>query len=234
MFGVNIDIMEWILRFYIIIIMISMFFSLIFTIFGIKLYKKANKKSSEALIPIYNLFVLMQITELPIYYFLLFLFPIFNILLIIRIEYKLYKLFNTSFKFFLGLVFVPFVFVPLLSFGKYKYKRKSISIKEEEEEEEKLDDIPILMSEEELNKLNSEEINTPEEDLDVDSIFKSDLQIQEEDITPYRAIKAEEDLSSDIYDEIVDKPKREKVEILDFKEIKNKKKEKDKIEIIDL
>lgn len=230
MFGIDMSILEWILKFYIIIIMISMSFSLIFTAFGSKLFQKANKKSSDALIPIYNLFVLIQITEMPTYYFLLFLFPIVNILLILKIEHRLHKLFNTSLEFFLGMIFLPFVFIPLLSFGQSKYKKKSNTNKEEEEAE--VLDVPILMSEEELNKLNEEEV---QEEIDVDSIFKSNTTINEEEIKPYKANKTSEDLEIDIYDEIEDKPKKERVEILDLKEMnKIKKKEKDKIEIIDL
>ncbi len=228
MFGVTLDTMEFILRFYIIFIMISMLFSLIFTAFGIKLYKKANKKASEALIPIYNLFILIQITELPIYYFLLFLFPILNIFLIIKISYKLYKLFNTSFPFLLGMIFLPYVFIPLLSYGKYKYKRK-VAIEQEEEEEETFEDTPILMSQDELEKLNEEDINTQDEDLDVDSIFRSNSYQTEDDTVPYKAVKSEDDT----YDEVPKETKRERVEILDFREIK-KSNEKDKIEIIDL
>lgn len=232
MFNLSFNTMEWVLNFYVIFVMNSFLFSILFMIFGSKLFKKANRKTSDALIPIYNLFILMQITELPIFYFLLFLFPIINVILIIYIEYKLYKLYETTFLFFIGMLFLPFIFIPILSFGRYQYKSKIYKEVKEEEDKELIENSPILMSEEEIDKLNNSPITAAEVgNLDIDSIFKSNA-IPKDDITPYKASKASKDEIKAIYgNNISDKNKIEKEQIKDINESNN---EKDKIEIIDL
>jgi hypothetical protein len=202
-------------------------------IIGVPLFKKANKKSSEALIPIYNLYVLLKIVQLPQFNFLVFLFPVFNIVLIIYIEYKLHKLFFTSKGFFIGMIFLPFVFLPMLAFGKYKYKQKPLT--KEEEENSEVQTSPLLLTEEEMKKMNE----VQEEPLDVDSIFKSDVALIEE-VEPYKAAKARDIYQNDgIYEE--EPPKNEvkkdkiieEVEVIDLDE-KKKKDDDEKIEIIDL
>ncbi len=229
MFDISFNTIESVLNFYMIFVVYSLTFSILFMLFGSKLYKKANKRTSDAIIPIYNLFVLIQITEIPIFYFLLFLFPVINILLIIYIEYKLYKIFGASLPFLFGLIFLPFIFIPMLSFGKYKYKNRLDKEKEEAEDKILIESSPILMSEEEINKLNNEEIKVN----DIDSIFKSDA-IVEEDITPYKASSASKNEIKEIYGNGNNISEEDIIEKETIKEIDNEKKEKDNVEIIDL
>ena len=50
-----------------------------------KIYQKAGKPGWASIIPIYNVVALLQITELPLWYFLLLLIPFVNFFIIIKI-----------------------------------------------------------------------------------------------------------------------------------------------------
>jgi hypothetical protein len=223
---------QLILNIYIGFLIISISFSILLMICGPSLFKKANKNKYEALIPIYNLYVLLQILQIPAFNFIVFLFPLFNVILIIYIEYKLHKTFYTSKLFFVGLLFFPFIFMLILAFGKYRYKQKILT--KEEEENNEVDTSPLLMSEEELKSIN--EIKA-EDNLDVDSIFKSEIEMLEE-VAPYRASKvnSEDEIyesEEEIKNEVSEEKKIEKVEVVDLADIK-KDKEEEKVEIVDL
>lgn len=218
-----------ILNIYIIFLIISASFSVLLMLCGYSLFKKANKKPFEAIIPIYNLFVLLHIVELPAFNFIIFLFPLFNIILIIYILYKLYKLFYAPKWFLIGLLIFPFIFLPILSFNKYKYKLRPLT--KEELEDNEIEKTPMLMSEEEIKSLN----DVPEEDLGVDSIFKSDIELIEE-VAPYKATStnAEEEIyKKEEPTEYKKEKKIEEVEVLDLNKSK-KENEEEKVEIVDL
>ena len=87
-----------------------------------KIFEKAGRAVGEAFVPVYNLVVLLQIAEIPSYYFFTLLVPGLNIILLIFVEYKLAKLFKVSKAFMWGIFLLPIVFIPMLAHGHYIYK----------------------------------------------------------------------------------------------------------------
>lgn len=107
---------------YYIIIAVIILAVFIFTMISLaKIFKKANRSGISAIIPFYNFLVLLEITNLPKWYFILLLIPGVNIIFEIFIMMELAKLFRKGKIFGLGLTFLPFVFYPLLAFGESEY-----------------------------------------------------------------------------------------------------------------
>lgn len=83
-----------------------------------KVYRKAGKKGWESIIPIYNYIVLLRITHLPMWYLILFLVPIVNIVIMVFIYIELAKKFGESEVFGIGLTFLNPIFMGMLAFNK--------------------------------------------------------------------------------------------------------------------
>ena len=85
-------------------------------------FRKAGKPGWAAIVPFYNLYVLFDITWGSGMRFLLLLIPIYNIILGIQTQVRLARAFGKSSGFAAGLVFLPYIFIPLLAFGKETYQ----------------------------------------------------------------------------------------------------------------
>ena len=90
-----------------------------------KIFEKAGKPGWAALIPIYNTWVLFEITwGSGVYMLLIFasIIPLigFIVSLVVSIMTmnKLAKLFGKDIIYTLGLIFLPVIFLPMLAFGK--------------------------------------------------------------------------------------------------------------------
>lgn len=81
-----------------------------------KVFEKAGKPGWAAIIPIYNVIVLLEIIGKPIWWFILLLIPIVNFIFGIIMLNLLSKSFGKGVGFTIGLIFLPFIFVPLLAF----------------------------------------------------------------------------------------------------------------------
>ncbi|MCY2932304.1 MAG: DUF5684 domain-containing protein [Planctomycetota bacterium] len=86
-----------------------------------KIAEKAGRQGWEGIVPIYNTYVLTQIVGLPILWFVLSLIPCVNIVAAIMIMLSLAKVFGKEPAFAIGLILLPFVFMPLLAFSDAKY-----------------------------------------------------------------------------------------------------------------
>jgi hypothetical protein len=86
-----------------------------------KVYKKANRSAISAWIPIYNTLVLLEMVNMSKATFLVLLIPIINIFMYYRMYVLLAESFRKSKKFALGLLFLPFIFFPILAFSKDEY-----------------------------------------------------------------------------------------------------------------
>jgi hypothetical protein len=86
-----------------------------------KIYEKAGKPGWAAIVPIYNIIVLLEIIGKPVWWLLLFLVPCVNIIFAVWMINLLSKSFGQSEGFTLGLIFLPFIFYPLLGFGNFRY-----------------------------------------------------------------------------------------------------------------
>lgn len=85
-------------------------------------FRKAGKPGWAAIVPFYNLYVLFDITWGSGMRFLLLLIPIYNIILSIQTQVRLARAFGKSGGFAAGLIFLPYIFIPLLAFGKETYQ----------------------------------------------------------------------------------------------------------------
>lgn len=85
-------------------------------------FKKANKPWWSALIPIYNFIVLLELATMPTWCIIILFVPFANIIVLIIASMNLAVAFNKKNYFGIGLFFLPFIFYPLLAFGKSEYQ----------------------------------------------------------------------------------------------------------------
>jgi hypothetical protein len=87
-----------------------------------KVFTKAGKPGWAAIVPIYNLIVLLQIANKPAWWVILMLIPFLNFIFMIIVFIGLAEAFGKGVGFALGLVFLGIVFLPILAFGSAQYK----------------------------------------------------------------------------------------------------------------
>ena len=102
-------------------IFISLAIGLIMIISLWKIFSKAGKPGWAAIIPIYSSIVLLEIVGKPVWWFILFLIPIVNIIIIIMVIHRLSVSFGKDVGTTLLLLFLPFIGFPMLGFGGAKY-----------------------------------------------------------------------------------------------------------------
>lgn len=89
------------------------------------IFTKAGKPGWASLIPVYNLYVMLQIVGKPAWWLLLFLIPVVNVILSILLNFELARSFSKGTGFALGLIFLPMIFLPILAFSDAAYARHS-------------------------------------------------------------------------------------------------------------
>jgi len=101
------------------------FWSLAFGIFILvaqwKVYVKAGQPGWACIIPIYNVYVLLQICGKPWWWLLLMLIPGVNIVFAIWMTNMVSKSFGHEEGFTVGLLLLGIIFWPILGFGKSRY-----------------------------------------------------------------------------------------------------------------
>lgn len=86
-----------------------------------KLYVKAGKPGWAAIIPIYNVLVMIEIAKKPWWYLLLMLIPIVNFVIAIMITLDFVKAYGKDTVWgILAIFFAPIIY-PILAFGDSKY-----------------------------------------------------------------------------------------------------------------
>lgn len=85
------------------------------------IFKKAGKPGWASIVPFYNIYVMYEITWGSGWRFLMLLIPFYNIVLAIQTQIKLAKAFGKSGGFAVGLIFLPYVFNPILGFDGSTY-----------------------------------------------------------------------------------------------------------------
>ena len=94
-------------------------------------FQKANKPGWAAIIPIYNLIVYLEIVKKPLWWIFLMIIPVVNIVITIIITHQLSLSFGKGAGFTIGLLFLPFIFYPILAFGDAKYQELNYNSKNE-------------------------------------------------------------------------------------------------------
>lgn len=87
-----------------------------------KIFTKAGKPGWASIIPIYNIIVLLEIINKPVWWIVLFLVPFVNFVILIIVYVELAKVFGKSTGFGIGLVLLGVVFFPMLAFGDATYQ----------------------------------------------------------------------------------------------------------------
>ncbi len=87
-----------------------------------KIFEKAGKPGWAAIVPIYNVFVLTQISGKEILWFILALIPCVQIVALIIIWMDVAKNFGKDPMWGLGLAFLGPIFAPMLGFSDAKFQ----------------------------------------------------------------------------------------------------------------
>ncbi len=87
-----------------------------------KTFTKAGKPGWACIIPIYNAIVLLQIAGRPVWWIILLLIPLVNIVILIMVCIDIAAAFGKGTGFGLGLAFLGMIFYPILGFGSAQYQ----------------------------------------------------------------------------------------------------------------
>ncbi|WP_253155957.1 DUF5684 domain-containing protein [Stieleria tagensis] len=93
-----------------------------------KTFEKAGKPGWAALIPIYNMVILLEIAGKPIWWLLLYFIPFVNVVVHILVSLAVAENFGKDVLFGLGLSFLAFIFFPILGFGDAVYRPRSPAV----------------------------------------------------------------------------------------------------------
>lgn len=87
-----------------------------------RIFTKAGRPGWAAIIPIYNVIVLLDVAGKPWWWILLMLIPLVNLIILIMVYMDLAKAFGQGTGFgCLLILFAPIMF-PVLAFGPYEYQ----------------------------------------------------------------------------------------------------------------
>ncbi len=86
-----------------------------------KVFVKAGKPGWAAIIPFYNMYVLLEIAGKPGWWIIMFFIPIANIVFYILTCLALAPRFGKETGFAIGLIFLPFIFFPIMGFDGSQY-----------------------------------------------------------------------------------------------------------------
>ena len=97
---------------------------LVFVIIGMwKVFEKAGEPGWAAIVPIYNIFVLLKIAGKPAWWVLLYFIPVVNVIAAILVCLAVAKCFGKSDLYGIGLFFLGVIFFPMLGFGAATYTK---------------------------------------------------------------------------------------------------------------
>jgi hypothetical protein len=87
-----------------------------------KTFEKAGKPGWASIVPIYNIMVLLEIAGKPMWWIILMLIPLVNLVIAVIVAIAVARNFGKGVGFALGLIFLGFIFYPILGFGDAQYK----------------------------------------------------------------------------------------------------------------
>ena len=87
-----------------------------------KVFTKAGKPGWAAIVPIYNAIVLLDIAGKPVWWIILFLIPMVNIIIGILVGIAIAEKFGKGAGFGVGLGLLGFIFYPILGFSDAQYQ----------------------------------------------------------------------------------------------------------------
>ena len=90
------------------------------------MFAKAGQPGWAAIIPIYNIVVAMRVAQRPAWWTILMFIPLVSLVIAIIVALDIARLFGKSGAFAIGLIFLSFIFIPILGFGSAQYQGGSI------------------------------------------------------------------------------------------------------------
>jgi len=87
-----------------------------------RVFTKAGQPGWASIVPIYNAYVMLKIAGKPGWWLVLLLIPIVNFIVGILAVMGLANNFGKGGGFVAGLIFLPFIFYPILAFGDAQYQ----------------------------------------------------------------------------------------------------------------
>lgn len=87
-----------------------------------KMFEKAGQPGWGAIIPIYNAYLMCKIVGRPGWWLILMFIPFVSLIVAIVVCNDMSKSFGRGIGTTLGLIFLGFVFVPILGFGSAEYE----------------------------------------------------------------------------------------------------------------
>ena len=86
-----------------------------------KVFEKAGEPGWAAIVPLYNLIVLLRIAGKPAWWFLLMLIPFVNFFVLIAVVVSIARNFGKGIGFAIGLLLLAPIFYPMLAWGDAQY-----------------------------------------------------------------------------------------------------------------
>ena len=87
-----------------------------------RLFDKAGYPGWASIVPFYNLYIMLKIADKPGWWLVVILFaPVINIVFSIIMYVAIAQNFSKGGWFAVGLVLLPFIFLPILAFGDARY-----------------------------------------------------------------------------------------------------------------
>jgi hypothetical protein len=87
-----------------------------------KMFVKAGQPGWGILIPIYNLYLMIKVAGRPWWWLILMFIPIVGFIVGIVIAADIARNFGKGIGFVFGLIFLGFIFYPILGFGSAQYR----------------------------------------------------------------------------------------------------------------
>jgi|ERR1035437_162226 hypothetical protein len=115
-FGVFLAIVPFVFFALVVVMIVSMW----------KIYTKANQPGWASIIPFYNMIAMLQMIKKPTWWVIFMFIPFANFIVGIIVLIDIAKVFGKGIGFTIGLVFLPFIFYPILAFGKSVYTAPAI------------------------------------------------------------------------------------------------------------
>ena len=90
--------------------------------------QKAGRPGVSQIIPIWNIIELVRIAGKPLWWvILILLIPVVNLVMLIITFHGISKAFGKEAGFTVGMILLPFIFWPILAFGKATYTKPTVA-----------------------------------------------------------------------------------------------------------
>lgn len=90
-----------------------------------KVFVKAGQPGWASLVPLYNIFVMLQIAGKPSWWLILFFVPLANLIVSILLFVAIAEKFSKSAGFGVGMALLSPIFIPILGFGDAQYNPRA-------------------------------------------------------------------------------------------------------------